>query len=191
LLLEEPGSAPPRRAALVCHPHPLYGGTLHNKVVYRIARALRNSGAAVLRFNFRKAGIPEGLEDARAALGWLRARYPALPYALAGFSFGGRVVTELACENATPTDAPLFVLAAGFSPQLGAFDYLRSCAVPKIFIQSTHDQYAPRPKFESAYAAFAGPKQLHWIESPNHFFDGTLDTFESVVRDAIGGYETL
>ncbi len=83
----------PRAAALVCHPHPLFGGTLHNKVVYRTARALRNSGHVVLRFNFRGVGNSQGehahgvgeIEDARAALDWLRARYPDLPYLLAGF----------------------------------------------------------------------------------------------------------
>ncbi len=181
-LLEEPGHAPPRFAALVCHPHPLYGGTLHNKVVYRMARALRDSGAAVLRFNFRKAGIPEGLEDARAALAWLRARYPDLPYALAGFSFGARVITELGCAEAS---AARFLLAVGFSPHLGNFEYLETCPVPKIFIQSTQDQYAPHLEFESAYASFAEPKQLVWIDAPDHFFAGALDALESAVRSAV------
>ena len=181
-LLEEPGPAPPRLAALVCHPHPLYGGTLHNKVVHRIARALRDSGAVVLRFNFRKAGIPEGLEDARAALAWLRGRYPDLPYALGGFSFGAHVITELACAEAP---AARFLLAVGFSPRLGNFDPLKTCTIPKTFIQSTQDQYAPRSEFESAYAAFAEPKQLIWIESPDHFFAGALETLESTVRSAI------
>src|ERR1700753_2890717 len=88
-----------RFAALVCHPHPLFGGTMHNKVVYRIARGMRRSGAVVLRFNFRGVGASEGahaggageIEDAGAALAFLRARYPGLPYSLAGFSFGARV----------------------------------------------------------------------------------------------------
>lgn len=180
-LLEEPASAAPRFAALVCHPHPLYGGTLHNKVVYRIARALRGSGAVVLRFNFRKAGIPEAVEDARAALTWLRARYPDLPYALAGFSFGARVITELACAEGA---GARFLLAVGFSPRLGDLHHLTACTIPKTFIQSTHDQYAPRPEFESAYATFAGPKHLIWIESPDHFFAGALDTLESTVRSS-------
>jgi alpha/beta superfamily hydrolase len=178
-LLEESGHAPPRFAALVCHPHPLYGGTLHNKVVHRIARALRDSGAVVLRFNFRQAGIPEGLEDARAALAWLRARYPDLPYALAGFSFGARVITELGCAEAA---AARFLLAVGFSPRLGNFEYLETCAMPKVFIQSTQDQYAPRSEFDSVYARIAPPKQVIWIDSPDHFFAGALDTLESTVR---------
>src|SRR6202166_2818059 len=104
-LLEEPEDGEPREACLVCHPHPLFGGTMHNKVVYRLARGLRRAGAVVLRFNFRGVGASAGkhahmegeIEDARAALGWLRARYPELPYALAGFSFGSRVITRLGC----------------------------------------------------------------------------------------------
>ncbi len=184
-LLEEPGPAPPRLAALVCHPHPLYGGTLHNKVVHRIARSLRGSGAVALRFNFRKAGLPEGLEDARAALAWLRSRYPHLPYALAGFSFGAHVITELGCAEGAPQGAARFLLAVGFSPRLGNFEYLETCPIPKVFIQSTQDQYAPRPEFESAYARIAPPKQLLWIDAPDHFFAGALDALESAVRSAI------
>src|ERR1700721_1133821 len=92
-LLEEPEDAAPTDAALVCHPHPQHGGTMHNKVVYRIARGLRGTGAVVLRFNYRGVNLSEGsyaegegeLEDARAALEYLRGRYPGLPFALAGF----------------------------------------------------------------------------------------------------------
>src|SRR5258707_15196803 len=94
-ILEEPDEAA-SGAALVCHPHPKHGGTMHNKVVYRIARGLRSAGSVVLRFNYRGVNLSEGtysegegeLDDARAALAYLRARYPELPYTLAGFSFG-------------------------------------------------------------------------------------------------------
>src|SRR5438309_10502137 len=99
-LLEEPEHGEPTEAALVCHPHPQHGGTMHNKVVYRIARGLRRMGAVVLRFNFRGVNLSEGayadgegeLDDARTALAYLRNRYPELPYTLAGFSLGSRVV---------------------------------------------------------------------------------------------------
>ena len=105
-LLEEPESAEPAEACLVCHPHPLYGGTMHNKVVYRMARALRQSGAVVLRFNFRGVGRSQGthddgageLDDGRLLMDWLRARYPALPYSTAGFSFGSRIALRLGCS---------------------------------------------------------------------------------------------
>src|ERR1700735_4228014 len=87
-LLEEPEDAAPIEAALVCHPHPQHGGTMHNKVVYRIARGLRSTGAVVLRFNYRGVNLSEGtydegegeLEDARVALNYLRARFPGLPF---------------------------------------------------------------------------------------------------------------
>src|SRR5580698_4577041 len=93
-LLEEPEDGTPCEACLVCHPHPLFGGTMHNKVVYRIARGMRRAGAVVLRFNFRGVSRSEGVhdrgegevEDARAALEFLRQRYPELPYSMAGFS---------------------------------------------------------------------------------------------------------
>src|SRR5437764_8039989 len=105
-LLEEPEDRDPIEAALVCHPHPQHGGTMHNKVVYRIARGLRKTGCVVLRFNFRGVNLSEGthdgrageVEDARTALAFLRERYPELPYSLAGFSFGSRIALKLGCE---------------------------------------------------------------------------------------------
>src|SRR5438445_9051966 len=127
--------------ALVCHPHPLYGGAMHNKVVYRMARGLRRAGAVVLRFNFRGVGRSQGvhghltgeIEDCRAALAWLRDRYPGLPFALAGFSFGARVITRLGCElaadvpGAAPRIAPRWLLAAGFPTRMGGAEYLEPC----------------------------------------------------------------
>jgi len=189
-LLEEPEGRDPEFAALVCHPHPLYGGTLHNKVVYRLARGLRRAGAVVLRFNFRGVGLSQGehgnlegeIEDARAALAWLRARYPHLGHALAGFSFGSRVITRLGCEQG---DAK-FLMAAGFPTRWGAPDYLHTCGVPKIFIQSTNDQYGPKAELEAMYDQFAPPKELHWIEAADHFFAGALDALEDVVTATVG-----
>src|SRR5689334_13379373 len=151
-------------AALVCHPHPLYGGTMHNKVVHRIARGLRRSGAVVLRFNFRGVGASEGehahlvgeIEDARTSLAWLRDRYPGMPFALAGFSFGSRVITRLGCE----IQSAEFMMAVGFPTSMGEFEFLETCSAPKIFIQCTNDQYGPRPALEAAYARFAGPKHI-------------------------------
>jgi uncharacterized protein len=188
-LLEEPEGRRPRMAALVCHPHPLYGGTLHNKVVFRLARGLRKAGMVVLRFNFRGVGRSQGehgnlegeIEDARAALGWLRARYPALPFGLAGFSFGARVITELGCATAEPA----FLLAAGFPTRYSPATYLETCAIPKTFIQSTHDQFGPRTELEAAFEQFAGPKKLIFIEAADHFFAGALDALEQAVETAI------
>jgi uncharacterized protein len=187
-LLEEPEAAPPTLAALVCHPHPLFGGTMHNKVVYRMARGLRGAGAVTLRFNFRGVGGSEGahghlegeIEDARAALGWLRARYPELPYALAGFSFGARVITRLGCE----VEGVRWLMAAGFPTDMGATAYLERCAAPKTFIQSTNDQYGPRGEMQGLFERMAEPKHLVWVESADHFFSGALDRLEEVVRSS-------
>jgi alpha/beta superfamily hydrolase len=187
-LLEEPDEREAHTAVVLCHPHPLFGGTLHNKVIYRMARAIRRSGAVVLRFNFRGVGRSEGqhaqlegeIEDARAALDWLRARYPELPFALAGFSFGARVITRLGCET-----QPAWMLACGFPTRHGPAEYLETCGVPKIFIQSTNDQYGPRAELEAEFARFAEPKTLSWVPADDHFFAGGLDEFEGVVATAV------
>jgi alpha/beta superfamily hydrolase len=183
--LEEPEDAPPTEAALVCHPHPLYGGTMHNKVVYRIARGLRRRGSVVLRINFRGVGRSQGrhadgqgeIEDARAALDWLRARYPALPYSLAGFSFGSQVILRLGCSLADPAR----LIAVGFPTKTAGAEFLRTCTMRKVFITSTHDEHAPRPQMETFYAEIAEPKRLIWIEADDHFFQGALDRLEETV----------
>jgi hypothetical protein len=169
---------------------------MHNKVVYRMARGLRRAGIAVLRFNFRGVGASEGLhansigevEDARAALEWLRTRFADTGYALAGFSFGARVITRLGCsvgfKQALPAANAAFLMAAGFPTGRDGFDYLAQCRAPKIFIQSTNDQYGPRASLEAAFAGFAEPKQLFWVEAQDHFFAGGLDELEERVYEA-------
>jgi alpha/beta superfamily hydrolase len=185
-LLEAPEDQEPRVAAIVCHPHPLYGGTMHNKVVYRIARGLRRAGVAVLRFNFRGVGSSEGehahltgeIEDARTALAWLRDRYPELPFAMAGFSFGARAITRLGCS----IEGASWLLAAGFPTSLGSAEYFEACPVPKILIQSTNDPYGPRGDLQALYERLTEPKRLIWIDSADHFFAGGLDELESAVE---------
>lgn len=186
-LLEEPEAADPVEACLVCHPHPLYGGTMHNKVVYRIARGIRKTGSVVLRFNFRGAGASEGtydqgrgeVEDARSALAFLRERYPDLPYSLAGFSFGSRMILKLGCSLSPP--APQRLIAVGFPTRLGSFDFLSGCTVPKYFVQSTNDEHGPRRELEAAFDGFAAPKQIDFVEARDHFFDGSLDALEEAI----------
>jgi hypothetical protein len=186
-LLEEPDGGEPNEACLVCHPHPLFGGTMHNKVVYRLARGLRRAGSVVLRFNFRGVNLSEGthdegageVEDARTALAFLRERYPDLPYSLAGFSFGSRIATRLACTLAEPR--PRRVIAVGFPTTIGHFDYLETCRLPKYFLHSTNDVYGPKPELEKAYEKFAEPKSLQFIEASDHFFAGALDALEMAV----------
>jgi len=195
-LIEEPEDGAPRAAALVCHPHPLHGGTMHNKVVYRIARGLRRTGHAVLRFNYRGVNLSEGsyakgegeLEDARAALEYLRSRYPALPYALAGFSFGSRIVLRLGCgEQDTlrlidkPIDQPSRIVAVGFPTEYRDRSGLEGCTIPRVFIQSTNDQYGAVQDLRATVDALPEPKQLILVEAQDHFFAGALERLEEAI----------
>ena len=185
-LLEEPEQVEPSRIALVCHPHPRHGGTMHNKVVYRMARALRGAGSAVLRFNFRGVNLSEGtydhgageIEDARAALQWLRARHPGRPYTLTGFSFGSRIALKLGMDLCDAARLIAVGLPTAYHQELAA---LAGCSLPKVFIQSTHDQYGARDELERFWAPLAEPKRLLWIEARDHFFAGGLDDFEGAV----------
>jgi alpha/beta superfamily hydrolase len=184
-ILEEPESEAPVEAALVCHPHPQHGGTMHNKVVYRLARGLRRAGAVVLRFNYRGVNLSEGtyadgegeLEDARAALVLLRSRYPLLPFTLAGFSFGSRIVLRMGCAGAGARR----VIAVGFPSAYKNRTYLEACTVPRIFIQSTQDEFGPLPEWQPMIEALPEPKQIHLIESTDHFFAGSLEQLEETV----------
>ncbi len=183
-LLEEPEDALPREAALVCHPHPQHGGTMHNKVVYRMARGLRGTGAVVLRFNYRGVNLSEGgyaegegeLEDARVALDYLRGRYPDLPFTVAGFSFGSRIALRLGCGLARR------VIAVGFPAAYRDRASLDTCTTPRVFIQSTHDQFGSVEQIEAMFAALPEPKQLHLIAAQDHFFTGALDALEAVFK---------
>lgn len=184
-LLEEPEDGTPLEAALVCHPHPQHGGTMHNKVVYRIARGLRSTGAVVLRFNYRGVNLSEGeyahgegeLEDARVALAYLRGRYPNLPFTLAGFSFGSRIALRLGCEGAGARR----VIAVGFPTTYKDRSFLENCTVPRTFIQSTRDQYGPISDLEPLVTGLPEPKKLVLVEAGDHFFDGALDVLEREV----------
>ncbi len=184
-LLEEPEDSAPREAALVCHPHPQHGGTMHNKVVYRIARGLRKTGCVVLRFNYRGVNLSEGsygngegeMEDARVALGYLRARYPALPFTLAGFSFGSRIALRLGCSGLGARR----VIAVGFPTVYKDRTYLEGCTVPRAFVQSTQDEFGPVADLEAVVDGLPEPKQLVLVEAQDHFFAGALDQLEAAV----------
>ena len=188
-LLEEPDEQDPSFSALVCHPHPLHGGTMHNKVVYRLARGLRRAGGAVLRFNFRGVNLSEGahdngvgeVEDARAALALLRERYPDLPFRLAGFSFGSRVALALGCR--LPDPGPERMIAAGFPTIYENQGFLDECRRPKIFIHSTHDEFGPMQDLADLVTHMPDA-HIRWVEARDHFFAGALDEFEKVVEAA-------
>ncbi len=176
------------RAAVVCHPHPLFGGTMHNKVVFRLARAIRSTGAAVIRFNFRGVGTSEGeydqgkgeREDLRAVVRYARERYPDLPMIGAGFSFGANVGIRVACRDGSFER----FLAAGLPADKAPFEFLAECAAPKIFIHSTNDEHGSRENLQRVFDLSAEPKRLEWIEAQDHFFAGALEEFEQRVRQA-------
>jgi alpha/beta superfamily hydrolase len=188
-LLEEPEFDEPIEAALVCHPHPQHGGTMHNKVVYRIARGLRKAGFVVLRFNYRGVNLSEGaydhgngeLEDARSCLSLLRARYPELPYSIAGFSFGSRISLKLGCQLPDPKR----LIAVGFPTIYADRSYLEGCGCERIFLQSTNDEFGPVPDLEQFYATLPQPKQIRLIEAQDHFFAGALETLENAVTEVV------
>lgn len=177
--------------AVVCHPHPLYGGTLHNKVVHRVGAVLHALGAAVMRFNFRGVGHSAGtydrgageLEDARAALAAVRARYPLARVWAAGFSFGSWIATRLAAED--PEVERLVVVA----PPVGtmSFDVMRTLATPKLVIQGSADDTCPPHQLHAQYSGWAEPKALVEIPGATHFFDRQLAQLGHALEEHLTG----
>jgi hypothetical protein len=190
-LLQERETVPAAFAAVVCHPHPLYGGTLHNKVTHRLAAVLHELGGAVVRFNFRGVGESEGtydagigeLEDARAAMGWVRARHPRARRWAAGFSFGSWVAARLAAGD--PGVGRLILVA----PPVGTADFsaLHGATVPKLVIQGTADQHCPRDALEREIRLWADPKAIAFIDGATHFFDKRLGELADVLRQHLAG----
>jgi alpha/beta superfamily hydrolase len=190
-VVQERDGAPPPLVAVVCHPHPLYGGSMHNKVVHRAAAVLHALGAAVLRFNFRGVGRSEGaydrgageLEDARAALAFLRARHPGTRAWLAGFSFGSWVAARLAAEDA---GIERLVLIA---PPVAtvSFDVLRTLATPKLVIQGDADDTCPPYQLHPQFTGWADPKTLVGVPGATHFFDRQLSALGHVLEEHLAG----
>jgi alpha/beta superfamily hydrolase len=185
------GSPNATRAAVVCHPHPLYGGTLHNKVVFHAMKALNSFGFPVLRFNFRGTGLSEGehangvdeVEDVRAAMAWLEREY-ALPIIFAGFSFGAAV--GLRATYADPRVPALIALGLPAVPienRIYDFEFLRTCTKPKLFISGARDEFGPPGKLEALVETFADPKKLVRIEAGDHFFEGRLREMRTTIED--------
>jgi uncharacterized protein len=190
------GSENATYAALVCHPHPLFGGTLHNKVVFHTMKALNSFGFPVLRFNFRGAGLSQGehdqgrgeVDDVRTAFEWLEAEF-RLPLIFAGFSFGAAVGLRASCPDArvevvigvgTPV-AP--VAAQNEMPRTYSFDFLRDCSKPKLFVSGSHDRFGPRASLQALVATAAAPKKLILIDHADHFFEGHLHELRQAIED--------
>lgn len=167
-------------AALVTHPHPLGGGTMHNKVVYHAMKAFSHFGLPVLRFNFRGTGLSEGShdqgigeqDDVRQALQWLDTRF-ARPILFAGFSFGSNVGMRVCCTDARVTAMAALGLPIEAEGRLYHYDFLSTCSKPRLFLSGDHDPYGPVAEVEQVVAQLPEPKRLVWIAGGDHFFAGT------------------
>ncbi len=185
------GSPDATHVAVVCHPHPLYGGTLHNKVVFHTMKALNSFGFPVLRFNFRGTGLSDGehtngegeVEDVRAALDWLEHEF-TLPVIFAGFSFGAAVGLRAAYAD----DRVRGLIALGLPTvevegRVYDFEFLRACTKPKLFVSGSRDQFGPARKLEALVQTFADPKKLVRIEAGDHFFEGRLRELRVAIEE--------
>ena len=176
----------PRGVAVVCHPHPVHGGTLHNKVVFRAARGLEAAGVATLRFNFRGAGLSQGtfdegkgeMRDFAAALNWVLQKHPDRKVIAGGFSFGSWISTRASCDNAD-VDA-LFLIGTPVNKY--DFSFLRDCQKPKLFVHGTEDEFGDADKV-SALAETVPDAEIMIVAGAGHFFDKQLDLVEQALKD--------
>lgn len=188
-LLQEHEAHEHTLTAVVCHPHPLFGGTLHNKVVHRVASTLHGLGAAVLRFNFRGVGKSAGsfdrgegeLDDARAALAFMRARYPEARRWVAGFSFGSWVASRLAAGS--PDVERLILIAPPVHTQ--TFEEMATYAAPKLVVQGLADDICKPENLAKVYPGWAEPKRLLQVAGATHFFDKHLAELAQAILEGI------
>lgn len=176
----------PAHVAVFCHQHPLYGGTMHNKVVFRASEALAEMGLPVLRFNFRGVNHSEGehdagrgeQEDVRAAMHFITSRFGPLPVLLGGTSFGAAMALQVGCIDRGVT--AMLVVA----PPISGYEYpgLASCARPKAVIQGTADTVCPEERLLGEWPRWAGPKRLFEVSGGSHFFDRQLPELKAAVR---------
>jgi alpha/beta superfamily hydrolase len=149
-------------AALVCHPHPLGGGTMHNKVVYHAMKAFQSFGLPVLRFNFRGTELSEGehdygrgeQDDVCAALNWLEREFHR-PVLFAGFSFGSYVGLRACCGDPRVVGLVALGIPRQAEGRDYSYDFLQECPQPKLFVSGTRDPYGPVAEVEAAVAAGA------------------------------------
>lgn len=191
----ETGHAAGTRAAVVfAHPHTEYGGTMHTKVVYQAAKALRRIGCAVLRFNFRGAGASAGnftdgpgeMDDFRAGLDFMRAHYPAAPLWAAGMSFGSWIALKVGAED------PRVSTLIGIAPPVSGYDFgpVERSTKPKFFIQGEFDEICPMKKLREFYARAAEPKELVVIDGADHLFDGKVSEVADAIEDLFADWNT-
>jgi alpha/beta superfamily hydrolase len=178
ILWTPPAHHPSPFAAVVCHPHPLFGGTMHNKVVYQAAKSLSALGLPVLRFNFRGTGLSAGQHDrgigergdVRAALDFLDAQFPDAELLVAGFSFGSMVGLRIGCED----NRVVRLIGLGLPVNNSDFSFLRECAKPKLFVHGEHDEHGALARVRELFATLPGENLLVDVPGADHFFAGKL-----------------
>ncbi len=174
-------------AAVICHPHPLFGGTMHNKVVYQAAKSLDALGLPVLRFNFRGTGLSEGKhdrgegerDDVRVALDFLAAEFPSIPLLVCGFSFGCWVGLRVGCEDVRVRS----LIGLGAPVNNVDFSYLLQCEKPKLFVHGANDIYGAVEKLKSVVSSLPGENKLVVVEDADHFFVGKLDKVDAAITN--------
>ncbi|HEX4284843.1 MAG TPA: alpha/beta fold hydrolase [Terracidiphilus sp.] len=194
-LLNE-GAPEAQYAALICHPHPKGGGTLHNKVVYHAMKALNAPEFGlrwpVLRFNFRGTGLSDGAHDGKAeagdvqaALHWLESEFKR-PIILAGFSFGAAMALLACCGSDVRSQIASqihAVVALGLPTQAEGhvyrYSFLSRCSLPKLFLSGERDQFASAADLQRVAATTAAPKKLVLVPGADHFFSGQLVTMQN------------
>ena len=189
------GAPDARYAALVCHPNPAYGGTMHHKVVYRAMKVFNDSawgfGWPVLRFNFRGTGLSEGTHDGKAeiedvltAIEWLDGRFH-LPLVVAGFSFGSAMAMWACCGPQKTRKDVRAVIALGLPTHADGRDYhyrfLHDAPIPKLFLSGDCDEFGPAGQLAEVANAAAEPRQLILIPHSDHFFTGQLEPMQQAL----------
>ena len=175
----------PAAVAVVCHPLPTGGGTLHNKVVFRAARGLEAANVATLRFNFRGVGISGGKfdngdgeqDDVTAAIEWAKRKHPDKKLFVGGFSFGAWVATRVACERTDVT--AMFLIGTPINKY--DFGYLRDCERPMLFIHGTQDEHGDAAKVDKLVQSIRNAESVT-VTGADHFFTKQLEAVEETMR---------
>lgn len=186
--MKEP-DGPARGAAVVCHPHPLHGGTMHTKAVYRAAQGLGDAGMVTLRFNFRGVGTSTGShddgvgeqDDLRAALDWMEAEFPHLPLVAGGFSFGSMVGLSVGAEDPRVVG----MLGLGLPVELDDrydYDYLAEAEKPILVVQGEHDEFGSAEEVARKLAPLGSHITMVQIPGTDHYFEGKLEELRTAVR---------
>ena len=190
-ILKEPRTGPTEGVALVLHPHPLGGGTMHNKVVFRAAAALNDAGLITLRVNFRGVGQSTGQhdegrgerDDVRTGLDYLSANYPDSRVTLCGFSFGARVGLEVGISD----ERVRYLIGVGTPLDKYDFEFLQACRKPLLLVHGELDEYGDAERVKEMAARLEKHTQVRLVIIPgaHHFFENHLDELKSAITDWI------